>query len=186
MSAATQATPRKESWLEQWGVEDLWLRIVIRFVMWGFVLPLVCLLFFRMLFVNYVDNYQLGYKFDSRTGEITILPHTGYVVTPPFVVSVHHIDLRPMQVCISAIQRVLNCKLVQFNPDIEATRLFLSWHGRQDYDGPGTSSSQSTSGASSYTYFQSVLLNYAYDGAGKSYPFLTVLRELKPDESTAK
>ena len=26
---------------------------------------------------------------------------------------------------------------------------------------------------------------YAYDGSGKSYPFLTVIRELKPEEVTA-
>jgi hypothetical protein len=149
-------------------------------------LLLMALVAFRVLFVTYIDNYELGYKFDARTGEISILPHTGYVVATPFVVSVHSIDLRPMQVCISAIQRVLNCKLVQFNPEPEAVKLFLSWHGRQDYDGPSTSSSQSMNGASQYTYFQNVLLNYAYDGSGKSYPFLTILREIKPDETSRK
>src|SRR5579863_1592770 len=111
MSESAQATPRRESWLERSGVKDRWLRITIRCVIWFFVLPLFCLFWFWALFVNYVDNYQLGYKFDARSGQITILSHSGYVVTPPFVVSVHHIDLRPMQVCISAIQRVLNCKL---------------------------------------------------------------------------
>lgn len=151
------------------------------------VISLILLCLFRVLFVDWVDNYQIGYMFDARNGKITVLPHTGYVVTLPFVVKVHHIDKRPMQVCISAIQRVLNCKLVQFNSDdSKAVELFLSWHGRKDYDGPGTSSSQSTSGASNYTYFQSVLLNYAYDGSGKDYPFLTVLRELKPDEKSTR
>jgi len=155
--------------------------------LWLIAVALICLVGFRVLFVNFVDNYELGYKFDARTGQITILPHTGYVVTPPFIVSVHHIDLRPMQVCISTIQRVLNCKLVQFNPDKEGegVQLFLKWHGRQDYDGPDTTSRQSSSGASSYTYFQSALLNYAYDGNEGSYPFLTVLRELK-SESVGK
>jgi hypothetical protein len=147
-------------------------------------LILICLVLFRTSFLTYVDNYQLGYKFDARTGEVTILPRSGYFVATPFVVSIHHIDLRPMQVCISAIQRVLNCKLVQFNPDPAAVKLFLSWHGRQDYDGPDTTSSQSNSAYIDYTYFQGVLLNYAYDGSGKSYPFLTVLRELKPEERT--
>lgn len=150
-------------------------------------LGLITLLTFRVLFVNYIDNYELGYKFDARSGEITILPHTGFVVTPPFIVSVHHIDLRPMQVCISAIQRVLNCKLVQFNPDPEAVKLFLSWHGRQDYKGPDTTANgTNNSTIVSYTYFQSVLLNYAFEPSGKTYPFLTILRELKPEESAGK
>ena len=129
---------------------------------------LVLLILFRMMFVNYVDNYQLGYKFDARTGYITVLPHQGYVVTPPFVVSVHTIDLRPMQVCISAIQRVLNCKLVQF--DQEGLDLFLSWHGRANY--PMVS-------------LQDILKNYAYDGGGRAYPFLKVLKELKPEEGSS-
>lgn len=171
----------KEGLLESWGVENRAARAGV-WVGVCFATLLLLAGLFRMTFVDYIENYQLGYQFDARTGEITILPHAGYVVTPPLVVKVHHIDMRPMQVCISAIQRVLNCKLVQFNPQPEAVRLFLAWHGRQDYNGPGTSSGQGTSGASSYTYFQSVLLNYAYDGGGKSYPFLTVLRELKPEE----
>jgi hypothetical protein len=180
MSAQDVVDEIKRRWEVPWGK-------IVMTLSGLFALALVLLILFRILFVNYVDNYELGYKFDARNGEITILPHSGYVVTLPFVVSVHHIDLRPMQVCISAIQRVLNCKLVQFNPDSEAVKLFLSWHGRQDYDGPGTSSSsQSTDGASRYTYFQSVLLNYAYDGSGKSYSFLTVLRELKPEDSVSK
>src|SRR5262245_5397322 len=79
-------------------------------------ITLVLLLFFRILFGNFVDNYELGYKFDRRTGQIERVGRTGYVVTPPFLVNVHTVDLRPMQVCINANSRVLNCKLVQFNP----------------------------------------------------------------------
>lgn len=185
MTANATNQPRKGSWLERQGVVDRSLRVIFRSIGWFFFL-LFCLLFFRITFVNYIDNYELGYKFDARTGEITILPHSGYWVTPPFVVSVHHIDERPMQVCISAIQRVLNCKLVQFNPDPAAVKLFLSWHGRQNYDGPDTSTPTNGSTTVTNTYFQNVLMNYAYDGSGKTYPFLTVLRELKADESPAK
>lgn len=123
---------------------------------------------FRALFVDFVDNYQVGYKFDARTGAITTLEGHGYFVTPPVVVNVHHVDLRPMQVCINANQRVLNCKLVQFNP--EGLELFLSWHGRNDYEIGGEGN------------FSQIMLSYAYDGSGKNYPFLTVLRELKNEE----
>lgn len=131
-------------------------------------------IFFRVTFVNWVDNYQLAYKFDSRTGAITRLDGHGYYITPPVVVSVHHVDLRPMQVCINANQRVLNCKLVEFNP--QGLELFLSWHGRNDYEGPGTSGQATT------TAFSEILKSYAYEGTGKAYPFLKVLRELKTEE----
>lgn len=131
---------------------------------------LFLLLAFRVLFVNYVDSYELGYKYDTRTGQITQLAKTGYVVTPPFLVEVHTIDLRPMQVCINANARVLNCKLVQFNP--EGLQLFLSWHGRDDYDNiPGAYNEPSK--------FNQILMSYAYDGTGRVYPFLTVITELK-------
>lgn len=141
-------------------------------------LALVGLIGFRILFVDYVDNYQLPYKFDARTGTITILPEPGYQVTPPFVVSVHHVDMRPMQVCINANQRVLNCKLVQFDP--KGIELFLSWHGRNDYNGPGNGTQQ----GSGTTTFSEILKSYAYDGSGKNYPFLRIIRELKPEEAS--
>lgn len=137
------------------------------YVLGAIVAVLVVLaVLFRMTFVNFIDNYQIGYKFDTRDGKITILSETGYVVNPPYLVKVHTVDLRPMQVCINANQRVLNCKLVQFNK--EGLDLFLSWHGRTDYEGNN---------------LNEILKSYAYDGSGKNYPFLTIIRELKPEES---
>lgn len=137
----------------------------------AFVFGLFGLFLFRILFLNYVENYELGYQFDNRTGELTVLEHTGYIITPPFVVHVHTIDLRPMQVCINANNRVLNCKLVKFNP--EGLLTFVEWHGRDDYEpgGAGTSSDLSE-----------ILKSYAFDGSGKNYPFLTVIRDLRPED----
>ena len=139
----------------------------------GLVLACFGFLVFRVLFVNFVDNYEIPYKYDTRTGKIEKLNHTGYIVTPPFLVKVHSVDGRPMQVCISAIQRVLNCKLVEFNP--AGLELFLQWHGRNDYTNDGGTRETPTT-------FNQILMAYAYDGSGKSYPFLTVIRELKPEE----
>ena len=141
---------------------------LLGFVIVLLVLAIVGAIGFWVVFVDFVDNYQVAYKFDARTGAITVLEGHGYFVTPPVVVKVHHVDLRPMQVCINANRRVLNCKLVQFNP--EGLKLFLSWHGRNDYE-VGSSGN-----------FDQILLSYAYDGSGKNYPFLTVLRELKNQE----
>lgn len=132
--------------------------------------PFVLLLFTAILFrgccVDFVDSYELGYKYDSRNGQLSRIDHTGYVVHPPMVVEIHTVDLRPMQVCINANSRVLNCKLVEFNQ--AGLEVFLSWHGRAEY----------TASA-----LNDILKSYAYDGSGKSYPFLHVIRELKPEEA---
>ena len=129
------------------------------------LLVLFSLLVFRVGWVNYIDNYELGYKFDRRTGEISVLPRTGYWITPPVLVKLHTVDLRPMQTCISSNQRVLNCKLVQFNRD--GLDLFLSWHGRGNYNA---------------LTLNPILQAYAYEGAGKNYPFLSVLRDMKTED----
>lgn len=144
---------------------------------------------FRTTCVNFVDNYELGYKFDKRTGEIAVLDRTGFFITPPFLVSVHTIDLRPMQVCISANRRVLNCKLVEFDP--AGLQLFLSWHGRGNYYGPGntpSSSGQSSSGNSvdtTKTPFSEILMVYAFDETKNTYPFLKIHQGTAPTSSGA-
>ncbi len=127
-------------------------------------------IFVRGCCITFVDNYELGYRYDMRNGQVTRVGRTGYIVHPPFVVDVHTVDLRPMQVCINANSRVLNCKLVKFNPD--GLETFISWHGRANYEGTGGRSN-----------FNEILMSYAMDGSGKSYPFLTVIRELKPEET---
>lgn len=133
-----------------------------------FVLYIVFLLFFK-----WVDSYEIGYRFDARTGQVTVLPHTGWQPRIPFIVKVNTIDLRPTQVCISANSRVLNCKLVEFNK--KGILQFISWHGRKDYE---TSSSNNHVPGD----FNDILMGYAYEGSGKNYPFLTILRELRADD----
>jgi hypothetical protein len=145
------------------------------------VLALFAFSLFYMFFVNVVDNYEVGYKFDMRVGKIQpliagwevkdgkrvpVYQH-GWIVTPPFIVKVHTIDTRPTQVSISANNRVLNAKLVSFNPD--GMELFLSWHGRKDYSiedlAPGG--------------FVDILKSYAYDDTGRKYPFLNISTQLR-------
>ena len=102
---------------------------------------------------------------------------TGYILSWPIVNKVHTVDGRPMQVCISAVQRVLNCKLVEF--DRKGLELFLQWHGRDNYSNEsGTRESPTT--------FNEILKAYAYEGSGKKYPFLRIIRELKPEEIEAQ
>lgn len=130
---------------------------------------------FRVLFVNFVDNYQVGYKYDKRNGELTVLSEKGYVVTAPFVVNVHTIDLRPQTICLSSNPRVLNCKLVEF--DLKGLNLFLSWHGRDDYEGGVTTDGNGhLTGTGCTTSFCNILRGYAYDDK-HTYSFVRILKD---------
>lgn len=125
-------------------------------------------LLYRGLFWTFVDNYEFAYRFDALGGKVEPMvnpdgtPSHGYVFAWPLVERIHTIDTRPMQVCINANSRVLNCKLVQFNPDGFA--LFIKWHGRGDYDD---------------LRLKDILMSYSYDPSQASYPFLTIQKELK-------
>lgn len=143
------------------------------------IVPLFGWLIYRGMFYTWVENYQFGYTYNYWTGEQAPTKHKGYVYMPPFTGSVHTIDLRPMQVCISSIQRVLNCKLVHFESEavdpetkLKGWELFIKWHGRNDYEGAGTTNTGN---------LREILTNYAYDGTGRSYPFLFIEKELKGD-----
>ena len=146
------------------------------------ILALVGGIIFRITFVDFVDNYEFGYRYDALTGEITELKQTGYVVSMPFITKIHTIDTRPFQVNISANSRVLNAKLIQFNPT--GYKLFISWHGRGDYDiHSGGSGNGVNSGG-----LEPILTSYAFDPDfdPKEYPFLKILKELRNDHSASK
>lgn len=92
------------------------------------LLGLVGFLIFYCGWVNFVENYEYGFVYNKFTGQIEPMEHTGWVVVTPWCYDVHKIDTRPYQVSISANQRVLNAKLVRFNPD--GLNKFVEWHGR--------------------------------------------------------
>jgi hypothetical protein len=128
-------------------------------------------LLIRGMFFTFIDNYEFGYRFDARSGELHPLINKdgilkqGYIFSYPFVEKIHTIEMRPMQVCINANSRVLNCKLVEFNP--EGFETFIAWHGRGDY---------------SQESLKDILKSYAYDPSNKKYNFLTIKKELKNED----
>lgn len=141
---------------------------------WGKVVGGVVGLIFTLLIAfwiyianwwTFVDNYEVGYRFNARTGQISVLKHTGWISKEPFFELIGTVDSRPMQVCINANSRVLNCKLVRFNA--KGIDTFLAWHGR-DWN--------------SSSSLDEILKSYAYDGSGRNYPFLTIVRELKAED----
>lgn len=136
-------------------------------ILLGFGLLLLLSFFTFLGCIEKVENYELGYTFDLRTGKIEELPRQGYFITPPFVVKLHTIDLRPTQVCINATSRVLNCKLVKFNS--KGLQEFVAWHGRGDY--------KVDQNATITTSFENILMSYAYDESGETYPFIETVKE---------
>jgi hypothetical protein len=125
---------------------------------------------FYIGWVSYIDNYEFGYTFDRQTGKIDSLDRKGYVITP-LLTKVYTIDTRPMQLSISTNTKVLNAKLVKFNT--AGYLEFIAWHGVGNYSATNT-----------ITDFKDILIGYAFDPSDTKYPFLTILKELKNENTT--
>ncbi|MCX6780642.1 MAG: hypothetical protein NT003_00780 [Candidatus Magasanikbacteria bacterium] len=124
-------------------------------------LAILALIAFDTCSVN-VSNNQLAYTFDRWDGgKVEVVNHKGYVFEIPFVLDVYVIDLSPMQLCLNANNRVLNCKLVQFDP--AGLDLFLSLHGVGQYSGRSKAA------------FEEIMKSYAFETTGTTYPFLKEL-----------
>ncbi len=143
------------------------------------VLGIIGLIVFRAAFLTHVEKHELGYVFNKFNGKIEKLDRTGYFVFNPIKYSVHKIDLRPYQISITASfganssgssgvsARVLNAKLVKFNPEEPGLDTFIAWHGCDAGD--------------SVDNLKEILKCYAFDkDGGTDCPFLTVISELAP------
>jgi len=119
--------------------------------------------------ITLIDSTEVGYSFNKWDGKVQVIDRPGYVFAWPFVNEVHTIDLQPMQLCLNANQRVLNCKLVQF--DKKGLLTFVQWHGRKDYEvrAPGHDGKGSE--------LMEILKAYAFEPGGTVYPFLTILND---------
>ncbi len=96
------------------------------------LLSVIGLGIWRASWVTFVDNYELGFNYKVIGGSIEVFEHTGWVIRTPIINKVHTIDLRPYQVSISANERILNAKLVMFDP--AGLQTFIKWHGREAGD----------------------------------------------------
>ncbi len=144
------------------------LKLLISIVSLGII---GCFIFF-IGWVSYVDNYEFGYTFDRATGKIDSLDRKGYVITP-LLTTVYTIDTRPIQLSISTNTKVLNAKLVKFNTS--GYKEFIAWHGVGNYE---------MSGGSIKNDFKDILVGYAFDPSDTKYSFLTILKELKNENTT--
>ena len=134
-----------------------------------FVISLIGFGIWYANWVNFVERNELGFTYDKVSGKIEVLNRTGWVIATPWRKDVHAIDLRPGQVCMNANSRVLNCKLVKFNP--AALDTFIDWHGR-------------AAGAHGYVY--EILKSYAFNvNEGRDCPFLIVVDDMRRKDPSA-
>lgn len=135
------------------------------------------LLMFMAMFVTNQERHEFAYSFDRYTGNIECFTNSGWIVRTPIRYSVHTIDMRPIQITISANQRVLNAKLVRFDP--RGIKTFIEWHGR----GAGEGSNRDGLHGTSTSNLAEILKCYAFDKVdGKDCPFLEVLQEIAPNQ----
>ena len=131
------------------------------------VLALIGLSLFMALFVSTVEKHEFAFVFDRFTGQIEPITNCGWIIRAPIRYSVNVIDLRPAQITISANQRVLNAKLVRFNP--AGINTFIAWHGRD--------------AGNWHDNLIEILKCYAFDTAnGADCPFLEVIQEIAPNQ----
>lgn len=129
---------------------------------------------FYLLCLNHLPPQEIGITYNSLNGDITIQDRPGWHLTSPFV-SVSTIETRPFQVCLNAGARVLNCKLIRFNPT--GAKEFVRLQGFHYWN---TTIGGCNRGGSecSLNDFGRIMLGYAY--SDQSYPFLEILEEIKP------
>jgi hypothetical protein len=134
----------------------------------GLVIALIGLIIFRVFWVTSQEKHEFAYSFDRFSGNIETYTNCGWIVKTPIRYSVHTIDLRPVQLTISANSRVLNAKLVRFDP--KGLKTFIEWHGR------GAESNMNGG-------FTEILKCYAFDREnGRDCPFLEVIQEIAPNQ----
>lgn len=144
---------------KEWIIGTIIVSVVVAFI--GFLI-------WYGAWVNFVENYEYGFSYDKFTGKVKQVEHSGWIVANPWAYTIHKIDMRPYQVSISANARILNAKLVRFNPAGLAT--FIEWHGRNAGD--------------NVLNLQEILKCYAFDrDEGRDCPFLEVVSVLAPSQA---
>ncbi|MEK7147755.1 MAG: hypothetical protein AAB758_00495 [Patescibacteria group bacterium] len=143
-----------------------WRKVGISAAIVAGVLIALSLIGFWIWYANWVTNItknEIGYVFNRDNGQVEMLEHGGWVVRSPIWYDVYKIDRRPNQVCMNANSRVLNCKLVKFNP--QGFDTFIEWHGPSAGQG----------GA-----IYEILKSYAFNvNEGRDCPFLTITDDMR-------
>lgn len=113
---------------------------------------------FYTLFLNHVEINEVGVAYNSIGGKVWIQSRPGWYLTS-LTVKVANISTLPQQVQVYSQAKVLNYKIVRFNPD--GIDEFIRLQGFEYYEVGGS--------------MNNILTGYAF--SGRRYPFLDVLQE---------
>lgn len=128
------------------------------------VLILACFIFYCAC-LNHVGINEVGVAYNSIGGNVWVQAHPGWYLTSP-TVEVANITTLPMKVAIPSEAKVINTKIVRFNP--HGVDEFIRLQGFSYFSDQG---------------MENILMGYAF--SGKSYPFMDVLQEAGAETFTA-
>lgn len=115
--------------------------------------------------ITSIKKHEFAFLFDRKEGKVIKIDRTGWIFRNPFRYGSHKIDLRPYQLKLNANNRVLNAKLVRFDPN--GLNTFISWHGVDAGD--------------NLSNLLEILKSYAFDVEnGEDCPFLKVEKRIAP------
>ena len=115
------------------------------------------LLLFYSLFLNHVDINEIGIAYNSIGGKVWIQDRPGWYLTSPFV-EVATVTTLPLKVTIPSEAKVINTKIVRFNP--AGVDEFIRMQGFSYFTNQG---------------IENILMGYAF--SGEKYSFLEVMQE---------
>ena len=124
---------------------------------------------FYVFCLNHVDVNEVGVAYNPMDGSVWIQQHddgnyAGWFRTSPLV-KVTCLSLLPLRVQIPSDAKIINMKIVRFNPAGAVEFVHLQ----------GFSYSLGQ-------YLENILLGYAY--SGQSWPFLEIMQEAGPDATS--
>lgn len=132
------------------------MRLLVRFAIATGVLLFLALVFYT-LFLNHIAINEIGIGYNSIGGKVWVQNRPGWYLTN-FTVQVCVIPTTPLKVAIPSEAKVINTKIVRFNP--AGVDEFIRLQGFSYF------SNQS---------IENILMGYAF--SGEKYPFLEVLQE---------
>ncbi len=138
-----------------------------RWVKWsiGIGAFLVLVLLFYLSFLNHVAINEIGVAYNSIGGKVWVQDHPGWYITSP-TVQVAVIPTIPLRVTIPSEAKVINTKIVRFNP--KGVDEFIRLQGFSYFSDQG---------------IENILMGYAF--SGQKYPFLDVLQESGGENATS-
>jgi hypothetical protein len=125
----------------------------------GIVLALAFL--FYCFFLNHVDINEIGIAYNSIGGKVWIQDRPGWYLTSPFV-EIATVTTLPLKVTIPSEAKVINTKIVRFNP--AGVDEFIRMQGFSYFSNQG---------------LENILMGYAF--SGEKYSFLEVMQENSPE-----